>query len=129
MLKTNNNEVRSKYLNLNDRQILLILSIFILLIGLWIPTIRPLFPSKEEHFFEYAILGENMRGENYYPENDPNINIDEQVKWNIQVYNHMGKNEYITIKIKILNSTMVPPDSTTCTPSQTLEIFNLQEAL
>ncbi|MBY9009567.1 MAG: hypothetical protein KGD74_06860 [Candidatus Lokiarchaeota archaeon] len=130
MPKINNiNDLSPNINRLNDRYILLILSVIILLIGLWIPRIRPYFPSRGERFFELAILGDDMRGENYYPEDDPHINIGEQIKWNIYTHNHMERIEYVTVKIKLLNSTMVPPDSATCTPSPATVIYEISNGL
>lgn len=113
----------------SDRQLFLILGVVILLIGIWVPVIQPYLPSKEETYFELAILGAGEKADNYYPENDPNINTDEILDWNIHVYNHIGSDTYVSIRVKLLNSTMSLPNSAKCTPSDSTVIYDLTKGL
>jgi uncharacterized membrane protein len=114
---------------LDDRRLFLFSIVIIIIIALWVPVIRPFFPLKEEPFLELAVLGENKKAENYYPENDPTINIGEEVNWNIHIYNHMGKEEYVFLRIKLLNSTMIPPDSSNYIPSPAPVAYEIIESL
>jgi len=74
-------------------------------------------PPPSEQFFAMWILGSEGLAEHYYPRDDPNLVVGEQLNWTLGVYNHMGSLQYVVIRAKLLNSTLAPPDELTGTPS------------
>ena len=114
---------------INDNHLLFIVTVIIILGGLWIPYIRPYFPSRDEPFFEFAILGENGKADDYFPNNVPEVYFGEQINWKIYIGNHMGKDEYVSIRLKLLNSTNSAPNSNKCTPSSGPVIHEFTEIL
>jgi hypothetical protein len=116
-------------MRLDDRGYLIVVSGIVILLAVWIPLITPYLPSKDEPFFELAILGENDRAEHYFPDDDPSIDVEEQVNWSIHVYNHMGKTQYVSLRLKLLNSTDKPPISAKCSPSPLPFIYEIKQGL
>jgi hypothetical protein len=78
---------------------------------------------------EMAVLNDVLVAENYYPDNDPNLEIQENVNWNLYVRNNMGQPQYVSILIKVSNTTANPPNSTTCTPTLLPEVYKISRIL
>jgi uncharacterized membrane protein len=89
----------------------------LLIIGVYTPLVMKYIPNRNEPFMALAILGKDGMAKNYYPENNSDLEKNEKLIWNIFLYNHMGKSQYISLKVKITNSTTSPPNSTICEPS------------
>ena len=79
-------------------------------IGYWLITHE----RPDERFLSISTLGKNDTKTGYYPSNDNNntttILPGQKVSWYIHVYNHAGTAEYVSIRIKLLNSTDPMPD-------------------
>ncbi len=60
---------------------------------------------KSEEFMLLAVLGKDMRLADYYNSSDKSISVNETLQWYISVYNRMDSSEYISIRVKIANST------------------------
>ncbi len=58
-----------------------------------------------EEFISLSVLGKEMKFSNYYNSNDRSIKVNETLQWYIMVYNKMSSSEYISIRVKITNST------------------------
>jgi len=43
-----------------------------------------------------------MKVSDYYPTGRPDISLNDNVRWYIQVYNNMGSAEYIAVRVKVL---------------------------
>ena len=80
-------------------------------------------PRDYERFISLSILGRNMMASDYYPSNNPDIKLGDEVKWYIQVYNRMGSAEYIAIRIKVLNAEMPVPNDNMHTPSPVKHVY------
>jgi hypothetical protein len=63
------------------------------------------------------VLGSNGLAEHYYPNDNPNLAVGDQVNWTLGVYNHMASIEYVVVRVKLLNSTLASPDEVTGKPS------------
>jgi hypothetical protein len=113
-------------LNLDDWQMVFTLSIITLLFVVVSPVVGAFIPDRSENFFALAVLGEDGEADDYYPGDDPNIQNGEPVNWTVYVYNHMGQFEYVSIRVKLLNTTMIPPNSTTCEPSPYNELYEVR---
>ena len=95
-----------------------VLSVFILSLILssavaWVG----LSPRPIEPFFALATLGEGMKAERYYPGNSSNIAVGTPIQWYVTIYNHMGTAQYVLLRVKLLNQTMIPPDPRNNIPS------------
>ena len=86
-------------------------------------------PRAEEHFFANWILGSQGLVANYYPNNNPNIGVREEVRWTLGVYNHMGSLQYVVLRVKLLNSTMTSPNDTLDQPSPSPAILEFARVL
>jgi len=86
-------------------------------------------PRPEEQFFASWILGAQGMAADYYPNNDPTISLGEPVTWTLGVYNHMGSLQYVVLQVKLLNSTMQPPNDTTGQPSQAPPVLEFARVL
>lgn len=104
---------------------------FALIIGVLISSVAyvTLFPFTSQPYFAMWVLGSNGLAENYYPGNNPNVRIGEQINWTIGVYNKMGALEYVVVRVKLLNSTMLSPDDSTATPSPAPTIYEFRHVL
>lgn len=67
-------------------------------------------PRPSEQFFQIYILGANHTAASYYPRNDSDLGIDEPVTWYLGVIDDMGTVQLVSIRIKISNQTIEPPD-------------------
>ncbi len=74
-------------------------------------------PRPSEQFMAIFTLGENGMAEHYYPNDNPNLNLQEPLQWYVGVYNHMNSIELISIRFKLINTTLPAPDDQTHTPS------------
>jgi uncharacterized membrane protein len=86
-------------------------------------------PPPEEHFFASWILGSQGMAANYYPNNNPNIGLREEVRWTLGVYNHMGSLQYVVLRVKLLNSTMISPNDALDQPSTAPAILEFARVL
>lgn len=86
-------------------------------------------PPPSEPFFAMWILGSGGLAEHYYPRDDPNLMIGEDVNWTLGVYNHMGSIQYVVVRVKLLNSTLASPDELTGTPSPVSSILEYTRVL
>jgi len=85
---------------------------------------RSLNPSPGEPFFAIWVLGRDGLLEDYFPQNDSNLTIAENVTWAIGVYNHMGALEYVSLQVKLLNSTMIGPSDTSASTAPAIIEFD-----
>lgn len=61
--------------------------------------------DNNEPILRLTTFGKNMSIADYYPSESPFIRVDEEVKWNVQVYNKMGKSELVQLRFGIANTT------------------------
>jgi hypothetical protein len=87
--------------------------------------------KESEKFLGLAVLGPNMTAENYYPRGNSTIAVGETVKWYINVQNHLGSPEYLSVRLKLLNSSQfLPHDNfSRSTPSPVSQIFELKQMI
>lgn len=76
-----------------------------------------------------ALLGEEGMAEHYYPEDDPNIEVSEEVHWTLYLYNHMGEAQYVAVRVKLLNSKILAPNSTSRNPSPAPVVYEVRRVL
>jgi len=86
-------------------------------------------PPPSEQFFALWILGSEGLAEHYYPNDDPNLRIGEEVNWTLGVYNHMGSLQYVVVRVKLLNSTVASPDELSGRPSPASPLFEFTRVM
>lgn len=86
-------------------------------------------PPPSEQFFALWVLGSHAKTEDYYPDNNPNLKVAEEVNWTIGVYNHMGSLEYVVVRVKLLNSTQPSPNQLVGSPSPASPLFEFTRVL
>jgi uncharacterized membrane protein len=74
-------------------------------------------PRPQEQFFQLYILGANHMAADYYPNNNTDITIGEPVTWYLGVTDNMGSVQLVSVRVKIGNQTIKPPDDQNGTES------------
>ncbi len=82
-----------------------------------------------QSFLSISTLGSNMSMENYYPGETSTISVGDNVSWYINVYNRMGEPEYLSVRVKLLNSTHESPDVVMNLASPEHHIFEIKQLL
>jgi len=116
-------------MSLDDWHLLFVSVCLILVLTVCAPLVVALMPSREEPFLALAVLGEEGMAEHYYPDNDLKIGVGDEIHWTVYLYNHMGESQYVAIKVKLLNATMLLPNSTSNTPSPAPVIYEVRRVL
>lgn len=70
-----------------------------------------------EKFFQLYMLGSTGTASNYYPNNSSSLQIGENVQWNLGLVNNMDSFQYVSIRVKLGNQTINPPNDTLAQPS------------
>lgn len=86
-------------------------------------------PRPGESFFAMWILGSGGMAEHYYPNDNPNLALGQDVKWTIGVYNHMNSLQYVVLRVKLLNATIASPNDTAGTPSPVAPLLELRRVM
>ena len=68
-------------------------------------------------FIELGLLDKNKAATAYFAIDNSTLEIGTQVKWFVFVHNNMGNAEKISVRVKLLNSTMAQPIDSKNTPS------------
>jgi len=104
-------------LPLKEYKSLLVIGVLLSVLILSIAIISAFWPKYEERFFELGLLGKNKKAEEYYPNNNSTLQLGSSVLWHIYLHNHMGSPQNVSIRVKLLNSTMQAPDDREHEPS------------
>ena len=116
-------------MSLDDWHLVFVSVCLMLVLAASAPVAVALLPSREESFFALAVLGEEGMAESYYPEDDPRIEVGEEIHWTIYLYNHMGETQYVAVRVKLLNTTVLSPNSTLCSPSPSPVVYEVRRVL
>jgi uncharacterized membrane protein len=82
-----------------------------------VAVLSAFWPRYEERFFELGLLGKDKKAEGYFPNGNSTLEVGSQILWHIYVHNHMGSVQNVSIRIKLLNSTMNAPNDKEHIPS------------
>jgi uncharacterized membrane protein len=74
-------------------------------------------PRPQEQFFQLYVLGANHMAADYYPNNNTDISIGEPVTWYLGVTDNMGSVQLVSVRVKMGNQTIKPPDDQNGTES------------
>jgi len=110
--------------SISNRNLLKISALFLGII-LIAAILTASYPPFEEQFIAMAILGKNGEVNNYFPENISRIEVGTQISWYIYVYNHMDIKKDISIRVKLLNSSLEEPNDNTGEPSPALPFIEI----
>jgi len=116
-------------MSLDDWYLVFVSVCLVLVLVACAPVAVALLPSREESFFALAVLGEEGMAELYYPGDDPQIEVGEEVHWTIYVNNQMGEVQYVAVRVKLLNSIELAPNSTSFSPSPSPVIYEVRRVL
>jgi len=116
-------------MSLDDWRLVFVSVFMILVLGVFGPIAVAYLPRGQEKFLALAVLGEEGMAEKYYPGDDANIGLGEAVNWMLYLYNHMGEAQYVAVRVKLLNSTILPPNSTACVPSPAPVVYEIRDVL
>ena len=105
------------------------ITILILFLIVTVAAIITVWPRSEEKFFDLGILGSNKTADEYYPNRNSTIEIGSQVNWYIHILNHMGTVQNVSLRVKLLNSTMQPPNDQIHEPSVAASFIELRLSL
>jgi len=68
-------------------------------------------------FFELSLLGKDKMAKDYYFNDNFSLKVGSQVDWFIYIHNHIGTNQNVIVKVKLVNSTMDLPTDLDNKPS------------
>ncbi len=84
----------------------LFLAIFISALAIFIAFAYAFFePRAEDRFLTLSTLGANMTADNYYLGGNSTLKAGDSVTWYVSVANNMGSSEYVSVRLKLSNST------------------------
>ena len=89
----------------------------VLILIIVVGSIITLWPKYEQQFIELGLLGRNGTAAGYYPNDNPEVKPGSLINWSIYAHNHMASSQYITVRVKLLNSTMQAPNDNENEPS------------
>jgi hypothetical protein len=116
-------------MSLDDWHLVFVSVCLVLVLASFAPVVIAYLPRRREPFMALAVLGEEGMAEKYYPGNDSSIGVSEVVHWTLYLYNYMGEVRYVAVRVKLLNSTMLAPNSTSCSPSPAPVIYEVRRVL
>ncbi|MFY3740883.1 MAG: hypothetical protein HMLIMOIP_001328 [Candidatus Nitrosomirales archaeon] len=85
--------------------------------------------DQKEGYLTMITLGSSMKADDYFPSANNTVNLSEPIKWYIKVYNGMDKSEYLSLRLKLLNSTQTIPDDVSNTPSPVPELIEYRQLI
>lgn len=78
---------------------------------------------SNEKFLSMSTLDRNMMAESYFQRPASIVRIGDQMEWNIQITNHLGKPELVSLRAKLLSPTDKAPVDNSSSPSTGRQIF------
>jgi hypothetical protein len=87
------------------------------------------FPDRQHDFFSLAVSGRDNMAGNFFLNDNRTVLVGEEHTWNIYVENQMNGLEYVSIRVKLANSSMSSPNTTSCLPSNSTLIFEVRKTL
>jgi hypothetical protein len=104
-------------MSLNDWRIFFFSTGFIVILIIMLTSVGEFTHKNEEQFTAMAILSEGKTESKYFLDGNANVTKGEVMNWNIYLYNHMNSTQYVSVKVKILDSHMISPNNVLGTPS------------
>ena len=67
-------------------------------------------PKQEKWFIELGLLDEDMMADAFFSNADSTVDLGELNSWFIYIHNHLASAQDVSVKVKLINSTMELPD-------------------
>jgi hypothetical protein len=82
-------------------------------------------------FLSLTTLGSTMQTNSYFPDDARNntVQVKQDVNWHIKVQNEMAQSEYVSLRMKILNSSDIGPNDMLSQPSPASEVFEKKQLI
>lgn len=103
-------------MSFQDRRTLLAVFITLLIVCEMLAYVATT-PRPQEQFFQLYVLGAKHMAADYYPDNDTNIQLGESVQWYLGVTDFMGNAQFVSVRVKLGNQTIAPPNDLQAVPS------------
>lgn len=97
------------FISSQDRRTLITVFITLLIICEMVAYVANT-PRPREQFFQLYVLGARHMAADYYPNNKTDLSLGEPVAWYLGVTDNMGSVQLVSIRVKIGNQTIKPPD-------------------
>jgi hypothetical protein len=94
-----------------------VIGALVLFLILAVALISAFWSRYEERFIELSLLGKDKTAKGYYLNDNSTLKPGSQVSWYIYIHNHMGSLQNVTVRVKLLNSTVDAPNDTEHKPS------------
>jgi hypothetical protein len=91
----------------------------VLILVIIVAVVSSFWPRQEDFFFELGLLGNNKTADAYFYNQQSIFNVNVLNDWFIYVHNHMDAAENVSIRVKLLNSTMNLPNDLEHIPATT----------
>lgn len=111
-----------------QRTIITLTGLFALLIII-VAIISSYWPSQEEFFIELGLLGKNKTADAYFSNDESILEVGNESNWYVYIHNYLENPQNISIKVKLLNSTMQLPDDRQHNPSPATTLIELSKYL
>lgn len=110
-------------MHLKKNKIVFSLIIFTALLILIVSLFAFFWPRYEMKFFEVGLLGKDKMARDFFPDENSTISIFSPIDWHIYVHNHMGNNQDVTIRVKLIDSKSPLPNDREQKPLQSIPII------
>lgn len=104
------------FISSQDRRTLITVFITLLIICEMVAYVANT-PRPSEQFFQLYVLGARHMAADYYPNNKTDLSLGEPVAWYLGVTDNMGSVQLVSVRVKIGNQTIKPPDDQQATES------------
>ena len=107
----------------------LILAGLVCLLIVIVAVIASVWPTQEEWFFELGLLGKDKTADAYFTNVHSIVDVGEVNSWFIYVHNYIGAVEDVSVRVKLLNSTIELPDNREHQPSNAISFAEFPSSL
>jgi len=86
-------------------------------------------PRPTEQYFQLFVLGPNHTIADYFPEDNPKLFVGNLLRWYLGVTSTMSTVQLVSIRIKLGNQTIEPPNSTLGLESPAPSVMQLEKII
>ncbi len=128
---TRHNAKKILNMKLDDFRALIIFLCLVLILAAFSPFIVLIYPVKsgEQPFLALGLLGKDRKLGDYYPNGNSTIQAHSIVQWYIYINNRMHSAKYVEVRVKLINTTHLFPDSQKCLSSSAKSLFEFRRIL
>lgn len=108
-------------MRLNEIKAVIASTVLVLVAISLLPFFRPFLPDRHEDFLSMAVLGEGKIADNYLV--NQSVTVGDSVNWSIYVKNHRDEPAYVSVRVKLLDESVIGPESEACEPSPAMAVY------